>query len=202
MNEVWFSNANPVRGVCIHSWICDESGNVIQELYRDSGRDDTGRTAAIQTAQDQHQLSKAPQWADVMKEKNYDQYDANLVTKLGGLLADTTEAFQSVLRRNAELEAQLVEMRSHHSQPSGIEDNSGSSADASMRQVQVPRLNLPVGNHRRQFDISTPPAYKDNGRLYHHRPSTTDLTQVEPSRLRRPSVESGRIKRGLSSYHS
>lgn len=202
MNEVWFTNSAPVRGVCIYSWSCDPEGNVITEDCEFSSNGDGNIVMAVKDlakSQDgsNRRASRIPALSVVevdscLKEELQGLSDKQMISKLELLISDAKDAFQSVLRRNLDLEKELEDIREAKVADSGVRGQASLPSPFVTRIVNtplsVPSLNLPLNSGRRLFDISTPPSYKD----------TTAPTSANS---RRPSLDSGRIRKGLSVFN-
>lgn len=202
MSEVWFTNSTPVRGVCIYSWSCDAEGKVIREKAPLSSNGDVNIVMAVKDLAQSKDGSngRTSQIATLsvsevdssLKEGLQGLSDKQMISKLELLISDAKDAFQTVLRRNLDLEKELDDIREAKVADSGVRGPASFPSPFAPRcannPLSVPPLNLPVNSGRRLFDISTPPSYKD----------TTAPTSANS---RRPSLDSGRIRKGLSVFN-
>lgn len=204
MNDVWFTTSEPVRGVCIRSWLCDQEGSVIEDLRIDSD-DYIGSTQGISASsrQSKFQVNFGGNGnngtRDVTSERSFATgADLDMVEKLNALIKDAKDAFHTVLTRNADLEKEIDASRILPTTPSqGIPTPRTTQTRGVSSTPVVPMLSLP-SRHQRSFDISTPPTYKENVSLL-HRPSQPSSGSAK---TRRPSTDSGSIRRGISVFNS
>lgn len=202
---MWFTNAEPVRGVCIGTWVCDQEGSIIGSIRSDCEdpyvpRTHDGRWSEQQVSQIKsadHRLSH-----DVPGISADSVSEVHMIEKLNSLIQDAREAFHTVLSRNADLEREIDASRILPATPSQgfptprSEMGKSISMQGNARNPVVPKLSLPT-RYQRSFDISTPPTYKENVSLL-HRPQSASGS----SKGRRQSSDSGSIRRGITVFNS
>jgi hypothetical protein len=170
---VWFSSSEPVKGKCVRSWICDNTGQPVSGLMtpkvaadrRELNATNLHRMHAFPPQAPSCQVSEiGASESDTLNALN----DSQIAFKLELLIKEAKEAFQSVLSRNSDLERELEGVRTSSLQRQGELENrsSGASLVPSTRgtrkvhpQTGVAGLKLPLSRTLREhnaFDISTP----------------------------------------------
>jgi hypothetical protein len=202
MNDVWFTNTEPVRGICVASWICDQAGQVIEGFERDQEAF-TRRSYDIQSESNVETFRNVERNRRSSTIANNQVVDTEMIGRLNQLIRDARDAFGTVLARNADLEREIDASRVLTATPShGGPTPRSSSLSQTMGLTGrssapvIPLLSLPT-RQQRSFDISTPPTYKENASLFHRQ-----LFAAGSSKIRRPSSDSGSIRRGISVYNS
>ena len=205
MNDVWFTSEEPVRGVCIGTWICDQEGSIIGSIRSEcedpyAARIHDGRWSEQQVSQFKP-ADHGPSH-DVPRSSADSLSEVHMIEKLNSLIQDAREAFHTVLSRNADLEREIDASRILPASPSQgfptprSEIGKSISIPANARIPVVPKLSLPT-RHQRSFDISTPPTYKENVSLLHRPQSASNFLKG-----RRQSSDSGSIRRGITVFNS
>jgi hypothetical protein len=188
MNDIWFSRSEPAKAVCLHAWKCDQHGNYIEDSSEIHSDLDQGGANGWESK------SHSPIFISLngnsTGKNTVASNDRDMIEKLEMLIKETKQAFQNVLSRNEDLESKLGNLRvtSTLKVPTNFPQPVGSMRTGSNPTSGI-TLNLPLKTKGHVFDISTPPAYKEN---------ETRANAKDSTKGRRSSIDSGRFKNGLS----